>query len=154
MGKEMIFLYKAIFFGLAMLLLIPKQLYRKYFIYGLLLGAIPNVILIGIISGIFHGFEYRNMGPFNIWNLFSFWTPLAWMFVFMFFFYCLPARKIFFYPYIISFSMFGYFVGKVLHNLGLYEVFGFYNYLAPFVFTGWFLGAALVYLKAERISLI
>lgn len=153
MGREMIYLYKALFFGLAALILIPKEYYRKYLIYGLLFGAIADVLLIWIIGGIFHGFEYRHMGQFNVFNLFSFWTPLAWMFAFMFFFYCLPTRKLFFYLYVFTFGLFGYMVGLVLHNFGLFEYYGIYKYFAPFIINGWFLAAAFAYLKAEKIQL-
>lgn len=149
----MIFLYKALFFGLAAIILIPKEYYRKYLVYGLLLGAVPDVLLIWIISRIFHGMEYKNMGPFNILNLFSFWTPLAWMFAFMYFFYCLPTRKLFFYPYVFTFGLFGYMVGMVLKNFGLFEYSVIYRYFSPFVIIGWFLAAAFIYLKAEKIPL-
>ncbi|MCL6590314.1 MAG: hypothetical protein K6U80_10210 [Firmicutes bacterium] len=153
MGNEMIFLYKAIFFGLAAVILIPKEFYKKYLIYGLFWGAILDVLLTGILSGFLHWFQYKNMGSFNILNLISFWTPLAWMFVFMYFFYCLPTRKLYLFFYIPSFGLFGYMVGLVLQNFGLFEYVGFYKYTAPFVLTGWFTLAAFAYRKAEKIPL-
>jgi hypothetical protein len=153
MDKEMIFLYNALFFGLAAIILIPKEYYQKYLVYGLLFGAVPDVLLIWIIGGIFHGLEYRHMGAFNIFNLFSFWTPLAWMFTFMFFLYCLPIRKLFFYLYVFTFGLFGSMVGIVLKNFGLFENIGIYNYFSPLVIIGWFLAAALTYMKMERIPL-
>ena len=39
-GKEIVFFYKALIFGIAALVLIPKQLYKKFFIYGLIYGGI------------------------------------------------------------------------------------------------------------------
>lgn len=152
MGNEMIFLYKAIFFGLAAIILIPKEYYKKYFVYGLFWGAILDVLMVGVLSGLCHWIQYKNMGEFNVFNLFSFWTPLAWMFAFMIFFYCLPARKLFLYYYIPGFGLFGYMVGVVLQNFGLFEYVGIYRYFAPLVLTGWFAVAAWAYIKAEKIT--
>jgi hypothetical protein len=153
MGKEMVFFFKAVFFGLAAIILIPKEHYKKYFIYGLFFGAILEIFMVGVLSGLFHWFQYKNMGPFNVFNLFSFWTPLAWMFTLMVFLYCLPARRLFLFLYIPSFGLFGYMVGIVLQNFGLFEYLGIYKYIAPVVFTGWFAVAAWAYIKTEKITL-
>ena len=93
------------------------------------------------------------MGAFNILNLFSFWTPLAWMFVVMYFLYGLPHKRLFLYPYIAGYGIFGYFVGLVLQNFGLFEYIGIYIYFAPFLLTAWFALIAWLYIKAEQIEL-
>jgi hypothetical protein len=153
MGKELIFLYKAIFFGLAAIILIPKEYYKKYFIYGLFFGAILDVSMIWVLSGFFHLFQYKNMGLFNIFNLFSFWTPIAWMFTMMVFFYCLPPRKLYLLFYVPGFGLFGYMVGVVLQNFGLFEYVGTFKYFAPLIITAWFAIVAWAYIKAEKIIL-
>jgi hypothetical protein len=151
--KEMIFLYKTIFFGLGALILLPKEHYKKFFVYGLFWGAFVDVVIISILSGLFHWIHYKNMGSFNILNLFSFWTPLAWLFVMMVFFYCLPDRRLFLLFYIPGFGLFGYMVGMVLHNFGLFEFRSVYKYFAPFILIGWFTVAAWAYIKTEKITL-
>lgn len=151
MEKELIYLYKAIFFGLAAVILIPKALYKKFFIYGLLFGAVLDVLLVGVLGGVFHWLLYKNMGHFNILNLFSFWTPIAWMFTLMVFLYCLPTRKLYLFIYVPTFGFFGYMVGLVLHNYGLFEYIGIYKYFAPLILTGWFAVSAWAYIRAERI---
>lgn len=45
MGIEIVFLIKAIFFGLAAIIIIPRELYKKYLVYGLLLGALVDTVL-------------------------------------------------------------------------------------------------------------
>jgi hypothetical protein len=152
-GKEYIFLCKAIFFGLAAILIIPKHELKKYFVYGLFFGALGDIFLILSIGTLLHQFRYLNMGTYSVFGLWSFWTPIAWMFTLMVFFYCLPPRKIFFYPYIFIFGMFGYMVGTVLENFGLFEYIGIYRYIAPLVLTGWFALSAWGYLKLERFGL-
>lgn len=152
MGIEIVFLIKAIFFGFAAIILIPKEKYRKFLVYGLIFGGIGDILLILIVGRLLGGFQYRNLGVFNILNVTSFWSPLAWMFVKMFFFYGLPLRKHFFYLYILAFGFFGYCVGLVLENFGLFHYSGIYRYLAPFVLTGWFYLAAWLYMKLEKIG--
>ena len=44
-GKEIFFFYKALFFGLVAVIFIPKELYKKYFIYGLLFGGLGDYIM-------------------------------------------------------------------------------------------------------------
>lgn len=152
MGIEIIFLIKAIFFGLAAIIIIPKELYKKYLVYGLFLGALGDTGL-ALLGKYLNLWKYKNMGVFNILNFYSFWSPLAWMFVIMFFLYCLPSKRSAFYLYVVTYGVFGYFVGLILQNFGLYEYLGIFKYLAPLVLAAWFYTAALIYLKAEGIKL-
>lgn len=152
-GIEFVFLVKAIFFGLAAIIMIPQQQFQRFFRYGLILGGIGEVLNILIFGFLLGGFRYKNMGVFNILNLTSFWTPISWMFVMMYFLYNLPLRKNFFYLYIICFGFFGYCVGLVLENFNLFNYRGVYNYLAPLILSGLFYLAALFYLKSEKLKL-
>lgn len=153
MGIEIVYLLKAMFFGLAAIIIIPKKLYKKYLVYGLLLGALGDTV-IALFGKYLNLFKYKNMGVFNILDLYSFWTPLAWMFVTMFFLYCLPLKRSVFYLYVACYGLFGYFVGLVLQNFGLFEYIGFYKYLSPLVLTALFFATALIYLKAEGKKLV
>lgn len=138
---------------MAAVILIPKELYRKFLIYGLIFGGIGDFLFVLFGSKIFHLFEYRQMGFFNLFDMVSFWTPIAWMFVLMFFFYGLPVRRIFLYLYVPSFGFYGYCVGLVLQNFGLFQYNGAYQYFALLVLTGWFAFSAWAYLKLENIEL-
>lgn len=153
MGIEIVFFIKALFFGLAAITLIPKELYKKFFIYGLIFGGLGDFLIVAVAGGILHHFEYRQMGVFNLFNMTSFWTPIAWVFVKMFFLYGLPVRRLFFLLYVPCFGFFGYCVGLVLQNFGLFHYFGVYKYIAPFILTGWFGFSAWAYLKLENIEL-
>lgn len=153
LGKEIYYLLIALVAGIASLVIIPKAKYKKFFIYGLLLGGGANICIILVLSSIFHLFEYRYLGTTGIGGIFSFFTPVAFMFIFMIFFYLLPVRKIFFYPYIIGFVVFAYMFGQLLRGLGLFKLYKNYQYLEPVTFLVWFSLAAWFYIKEERISL-
>jgi hypothetical protein len=96
-GVEIIFFLKAAFFGLAAIVLIPKEQYKKFLVYGLILGGLADILLILVFGKIIGGVRYLNTGVFDILKLTSFWTPIAWSFVIMYFLYSLPLKKGFFY---------------------------------------------------------
>ena len=148
MGIEIVFLIKALLFGLAAIIIIPKEFYKKYLVYGLFLGGLGDTA-ITLIGKWLNLFKYKNLGVFNILDWFSFWTPLAWVCVMMFFLYCLPLKRSVFYLYVVCYGVFGYFVGLTLENFDLYQYVGFFRYLEPLLLAAWFYAAALIYLKVE-----
>lgn len=148
-GKSIIFFMKAFLLGFASIISIPQEQYRKYLIYSIFLGGATDMAVVLILSQL-DLLKYLNMGPFNILGYFPFWTPIAWMFTFMIFLYYLPVRKVFFYPYIIIWAIFGIFVGLVLEGFGLYQ----FNKLILFlVFIIWFFFAAVTFMHFEKIRL-
>lgn len=151
-SRDIYYLIFALAFGVATIILIPKQLYKKFFIYGLLFGGAFNVLVILTLSGVFHLFKYLHLGPLGIWGLFSFFTPITWVFVLMIYLYFLPVRKIFLYPYIAGFIAFAYMFGLSLKGLGLFELYKNYQYLEPVNFILWFSLAAWAYIKGERVT--
>jgi len=151
-GKSIYFFYKALLFGIAAYAVIPRTEFKRYLIYGFIFGAIGDVLMVFTLD-LLGLSKYHNMGPFSIWGLISFWTPIAWMFAFMIFFYFLPVRTVFLVPYIAGFALYAYMVGLVLSELGLFEYVGAYKYYAPLVFTAWFSIAAYVYFKVGNIKL-
>jgi len=76
-GKYLIFFVFAVMTGTAALAVIPKELYRKYLLYAIFLGGVGDAVLSPIFSKIFHLTQYKNMGYFNIFDVFSFWTPVT-----------------------------------------------------------------------------
>ncbi|WP_366923070.1 hypothetical protein MFMK1_003563 [Metallumcola ferriviriculae] len=146
--------YKAVLFGIATILLIPKEKYKKFLIYGFLLGAVGDVLIVTLVGGLLGLIKYQNTGPFNILGLFSFWTPLAWMFTLMLFLYFLPVRIVFYHVYIVGFALFGFMVGLVLQHLGTFQYVGNYIYFAPITFITWFFLSAWLYRRSENIALL
>jgi hypothetical protein len=135
------------------LIIIPKQLYKRFFLYGAIFGGMGDAVVVTILSKFFHLIQYKGMGYFNVFGLFSIWTPITWTFAFMVFFYLLPIRKLFLIPYLLILTFFNYSVGLVLQSMGLFEYIGIEKYLSPFIFLAWYSIAAWVYFKNEKIIL-
>jgi hypothetical protein len=149
MGKSLVFFIKASLLGLAFLTALPKEQYRKFIIYSIFLGGLIDIIVALGFSQL-NIIKYSHLGPFGIYGLITIWTPLAWMFAFAIFLYHLPVRKVFFYPYVIVWAIFGVFVGEVLEGFGVYRA----NSLVMFfAFLAWFYTAAFAYMYFEKISL-
>ncbi|AFQ43559.1 hypothetical protein [Desulfosporosinus meridiei] len=139
--------------GLATIILIPRNLYKKYLLYGLIFGGIGDTLLVALFH--FMGYlNYKNMGETSIFGLFSFWTPIGWTFYFMLFFYFLPVRKTFFVPYLLAFVALNYSVGMVMSQSGLYETIGIYKYIQPFVYLSWCLISVWIFHKSEHIKMV
>lgn len=152
MEKSLISLYKAVLFGIATIVAIPRKQYKKFLLYSFIFGALLDIITILVLGQGLSLFRYSNFGPFSIYGWFSFWTPIAWMFAFMLFFYFLPRRRLFLFPYVVGFAMFGYMVGLVLEGFGTFQYIGFWRYAAPFFFTFWFSVSAWTYMRLEDIK--
>ena len=151
-GKSIFFFYKALLFGISAYAVIPRHEFKRYLLYGFIFGAIGDVLVVFLLDK-FGLIKYYNMGPFSIYGFITFWTPIAWMFTFMIFFYFLPVRIVFIIPYIVGFALFGYMVGLVLSGLGLFEYIGSFKYYAPITFVIWFSIAAYTYFRIGNIKL-
>jgi len=149
-GISIIFFIKALLFGLATVILIPKEKYKKFFIYGFLFGGVLDIIIIFSFTYL-NIIKYYKMGPLSILNTFPFFTPIAWTFAMMLFLYFLPIKRFFLIPYVISFALYGIAVSEVLKGFGVYA----YNiYIMPFVFIVWFSFTAFLYVYNERITIL
>lgn len=115
-------LYYPIFLTLAILLtlvLIPRDKYKQFLIYGLILGGLGDFILNGILS--YLGFAwFPNAGIFQLGKL-NILSPLSWVPVTMLFLQFLPQRSLFLYAYILTFATFGVCHGYVVQNAGIYD---------------------------------
>lgn len=134
------------------LILIPKNQYKKFFVYGLIFGGIGDGV-IGTLHSLLGLIDYKNMGMWDLFGITSIWTLITWAFNFMIFFYFLPREKTFLYLYILAFVGLSYGVGLVMQNMGLFEYIGLLKFLAPVVFLAWYSFAAYVFLKREAIKL-
>lgn len=152
--KSMIYPIFAVLVGIASIILIPKEKYKKYFIYGALFGGLGDALVVGLMSKVLHLFNYKNMGYFNVFNMFSVWTPITWAFMFSIFLYLLPVRKAFLIPYILAFVALAVGVGMTMTNFGLFAYTKpVYQYIDIAVFLSWFVITAWTFIINEKIKL-
>ncbi|WP_407313074.1 hypothetical protein [Desulfosporosinus sp. SB140] len=136
----------AIALGIPTLIFIPRQEYKKFLIFGFVLGGVIDVMTIIFIGNLLGEFSYI-AGPLEAFGIPVF-IPIAFTFVWMLFLFFLPFRIEFLVPYIIGFSGFAVMLGFVEQNLGFFK----FNYgdthgvIATIItFVVWFTGSALVY---------
>lgn len=136
----------AIAFGIPTLIFIPKNEYKKFLIFGFVLGGVIDVITIIVIGNFIGEFSYI-AGPLQVFGIPVF-VPIAFTFVWMLYLYFLPFRIEFLVPYIIGFSGFAVLLGFVEQNFGLF----IYNYgnthgvvVTIITFIIWFVASALIY---------
>lgn len=142
------FLMAATFF-----IIVPKQQYKEFLTYGILFGGVADAIMATFFT-LINCIQYKNMGPFNIFNIFPSWMPVTWTYMFGLYFYLLPVRRLILFPYLLGFAALTYVTGIVFQNLGLFEYTGTFIYAAPFVFLGWFGAATWFYLKDKGIKVV
>lgn len=115
-------LYYPIFLTLAILLtliLIPRDRYKQFFIYGFILGGLGDFVIAGLLSYLGIAW-FPNAGIFQLGRL-NILSPLSWVPVTMLFLRFLPQRPLFLYGYIFTFATFGVCHGYVIQNVGLYD---------------------------------
>ena len=147
--------YVLLFF-IPTLIFIPKDKYRTLFIYGFIFGGLIDALTIIIIGNWIGEFTYL-AGPY-VGGGIPIFVPIAFIFVWMLFFYFLPARTLFLVPYVIGFSGFSITVGSVLQNLGFFQlphgnlrgalVTGI-SFLVWFSFSAWFYLKDIKHYKGE-----
>lgn len=145
----MYYIYFFAFLAFGFFVIVPKQYYKKFLLYGLILGAGWQVV-IGSSFILFGFIKYKNFGPFGIENGISFWTPITWMFAMGIYLYLLPVRKEFFIPYFILWILLNFVVGRALTNLELFEATGIFKYGMIVNFAIWYSFAAWVFRKYEQ----
>jgi hypothetical protein len=136
----------AILFAIPTIVFIPRKEYKKFFIFGFILGGLLDVVSIIIIGNLLGEFSYL-AGPLMVLGI-PIFIPLAFTFVWMSFFYFLPIRMEFLIPYIIGFSGFAVLIGFVEQNLGYFKYHhGFIRgaSMTAIVFVLWFSFSTWVY---------
>ena len=145
--------YLVIVFGLS-LIYIPKKLYKEYLIYGLILGGLGDILIVGLFQNLLHIMWFKNAGIFNVLGQ-NYLSPPSWTFTVMLFLYFLPSRPLFLYLYVLTFGLFSDGYGLLVHNAGLFD---FKPWLYPFVsacvFLGWWSFIAFVFLKTSPFAKI
>lgn len=136
----------AIAFGIPTLIFIPRENYKKFLLFGFVLGGFIDVFTIIILGNFLGEFAYI-AGPLEAFGIPVF-VPIAFTFVWMLFFFFLPYRVEFLIPYILGFSGFAVMLGFIEQNLGFFK----FNHgdtrgaiVTIITFILWFAGSALVY---------
>lgn len=143
--------YLTIAFSLS-LIYIPQKVYKEYLIYGLLVGGLGDMLVVGIFANLLHFMWFKNAGIFDILGQ-NFLSPPSWTFSVMLFLYFLPRRRPFLYLYIVAFTMYSFGYGLMVRNCGLYDFQPWFYYpIAPLNFLGWWTFAAWVFMKTSPLA--
>lgn len=132
-----------IIFAVMVVASIPKLEMRRLGIYGILLGALVDILFI-IFGKVSETFEYINFGPFGFMGI-PFFPPISWALFFMLYFYFLPKEKITMYIYMVTAIIYGLFFGNLIMNLGVIHL--SFRLLPLLTFGVWFPIATWIYLK-------
>lgn len=136
----------AMVFGILTLIFIPRERYKKFLLFGFVLGGVTDVLTIVLIGNWAGEFSYI-AGPLEAFEI-PLFIPISFIFVWMLYLFFLPVRLEFLIPYIIGFSGFSAILGFVEQNLGFFK----YNYgdthgaiVTIITFLVWFTVSALIY---------
>lgn len=134
------------------LIFIPRKDYKEFFTYGLLVGALGDMVVVGLMQNLFQVMWFKNMGIFSVLgqNLLS---PLSWLVTVMLFLRFLPHRLWFRYAYIFAFACFSVAYGILVRNVNLYDFYAwFYPFVAFLIFLGWWSFATYLFLKTSSLA--
>lgn len=132
------------------LIFIPRNQFKRYVIYGLLVGALGDIFAVTLYQNVLGVMWFQNQGLFFVLGHHAL-SPLGWTLTVMLFLYFLPERKAFLYPYIFLWGAFSLGYGYVVRNAGLFDFKEwFYPIPGYLTFVIWWAFAAWFFLKAER----
>lgn len=140
------FIYTFIF-ALILVLVVPKREIRRLSIYGIIFGAVFDVILVSI-ANILGAFRYINYEPFGLIGI-HFFAPISWAIFFIIYFYFLPNKTHYIYIYEVSAIFYSMFFCQMITKLGVLKLtHGIVDSIIPFII--WFPVATLGYLKLTK----
>ena len=133
------------------LIFIPQKDYKEYLLYGIIVGALGDVIMVGLFQNLFHIMWFKNMGIFDVLRQNAL-SPLSWTVTVMLFLRFLPGRRTFCYIYILPFSCASVAYGIVVRNANLYDFQAwFYPIPAYLIFVMWWSFAAWIFNKTSSL---
>ncbi|TCL32443.1 hypothetical protein EV210_1218 [Anaerospora hongkongensis] len=133
------------------LIFIPQKDYKEYLLYGIIVGALGDVIMVGLFQNLFHIMWFKNMGIFDVLRQNAL-SPLSWTVTVMLFLRFLPGRRTFCYIYILTFSCASVAYGIVVRNANLYDFQAwFYPIPAYLIFVMWWSFAAWIFNKTSSL---
>ncbi len=130
------------FLMLIVLAVVPRKQIKKLALYGITLGAVPDLIILILLDLIDVG-GYINFGPFGFMGI-PFFPLLAWVVFFILFFYFLPKERLWSYIYVFLAAGYSTMFSNVLENLGIFQwnygglVVPYIIYLSWFSFATWY----------------
>ena len=128
---------------IVVLIYVPKKDFKEYFIYGLILGGLGDVLVVGLFQNLLQIIWFKDAGIFNVLgqNLLS---PPSWILTVIIYLHFLPQRRPFLYIYILTFALFSVGYGYLVHNVGLfdfrpwfYPIFSYFTFLVWWIFITW-----------------
>ena len=133
------------------LIFIPRSKYKRYFVYGFLVGGLGDVVVVTILQNLLHIMWFKNHGIFYVLGHIAL-SPPSWTVTIMIFLYFLPSRRWFLYPYVVTWALYSVGYAYLVHNVGLYD---FVPWLYPvpiyFLFLGWWSFAAWLFIKTSPL---
>ncbi len=143
--------YLIIAFGLS-LIYIPRRDYKEYLSYGLLVGGLGDMVMVGLFQNLLHIIRFKNAGIFNVLGQ-NFLSPPCWTFTVMLFLHFLPRRRSFRYLYIVTFGCFSVGYGLMVHNAGLFDFRpGYYPVFSYLTFLFWWSFTTWLFLKTSPLA--
>lgn len=133
------------------LIFIPKDKYKEYFIYGILIGGLGDIVVVFLMQNVLGIMWFKNQGIFYVLGQMAL-SPLCWTESIMIFLYFLPRKRWFLYLYLLVWASISLGYGYIVHNAGLfYFVYWLYPIPAYFIFLGWWIFTAWVFLKTSPL---
>lgn len=143
--------FLTILFSLS-LVYISRKDYREYLIYGLLLGGLGDMVVVGLFQNVFHIIWFKNQGIFNVVGQ-NFLSPPCWTFTVMLFLHFLPRKGIRQYLYVLTFAAYSVGYGLVVHNADLFDFIpGYYPFFSYLTFLGWWAFITFVFMKTSYLA--
>lgn len=137
------FIYSLIF-AVILVAVVPKNEIRRLGIYGIIFGAIFDVVFVSI-ANLTGSFRYINYEPFGLIGI-HFMAPFSWAIFFILYFYFLPNKRSYIYLYTISGIFYSMMFCQMITKLGVLKLsHGIIDSIIPFVL--WFPLATWGYLK-------
>lgn len=131
------------------LIMIPKNEYREYLMYGFLVGGLGDVVNVTLLQNILGLIRFKNQGIFYVLGHHAL-SPLGWTLVIMLFLYFIPRRRIFLWLYIISWGLMALGFAYTVHNIGLFDFQSWFYPLPAFIiFTAWFAFTAWLFSRTS-----
>lgn len=134
------------------IIFIPQKHYKEFFIYGFLIGALGDFLVVALFQNVLHIIWFKNAGIFNVLgqNLLS---PCCWTVTVMLFLRFLPDRRPFLYLYILTFAGFSVCYGILVKNVNLFDYQSwFYPYFSFITFFFWWAFAAYLFIRTSTLA--
>lgn len=131
------------------LIMIPRELFREYLMYGFLIGGLGDVFNVTLLQNILGIISFKNQGIFYVLGHHAL-SPLGWTLAVMLFLYFIPRRRVFLFLYVISWGLMALGFAYIVNNIGLFDFQSwFYPLPAWIIFTAWFAAAAWLFCKTS-----